>query len=181
VFEKRAMENWRSSVYRQRNRALECSNLWLDGDSALVPHSSLTLAQGQSEIDGGIGPRLVSSVNRRERHTLTLEGAEKYADCWFQHDSTKHAFQQRHSCSGPGRCNRESGGRDATDLASVRGPVFRCKSGAGTLMPVSVAGDMLGGLGAGLAVGGPRFVQAVACTGSAGGSSGYAGPCGACC
>jgi len=66
-------------------------------------------------------------------------------------------------------------------LLSARGPVFRCKSGAGTLMPVSVAGDMLGGLGAGLAGGGPRFVQAVACTGSAGASSGHAGPCGACC
>jgi hypothetical protein len=75
--------------------------------------------------------------------------------------STKNAFQQRLSFFGPGRRNRESGGRGAAGFGSVRGPVFRCKSGVGTLTPVSVAGDMLGGLGAGLAVGGPRFVQAV--------------------
>jgi hypothetical protein len=97
--------------------------------------------------------------------------------CWslVSAGSTKHALQQRHSSLGPGSRHRKSGGSDATGIGSVLGPVFRCKSGVGTLTPVSVAGDMLGGLGAGLAVGGPRFVQAVAGTGPAGRSSGHAG------
>ena len=56
----------------------------------------------------------------------------------------------------------------------MRGPVFRGESGVecSSLEPVSITGDVLGGLGAGFAVGGSRLIEAVAGTGPAGGSSG---------
>jgi hypothetical protein len=90
---------------------------------------------------------------------------------------TRHVFSQGHISLTPRNGHRDSGGSDAVVLGSVCGLVFRREPGVSfaILTPVSVAGDMLGGLGAGLAVGGARFVPAVAPTGPASGPSGYAG------
>ena len=92
----------------------------------------------------------------------------------FQPVSIKHALRQRHVSLAPGGGNRQSGGSGVVGFGSVRGPVFRGESGVecSSLKPLSIAGDVLGGMGPGFAVGGSRFIEAVAGTGPAGGSSG---------
>jgi hypothetical protein len=140
-------------------------------------HVFADLARGRRE--GAAPPviELIPSVYRRNQPCLNREQAEKvcYLLSFIRPDS--HVFSQRCAFADPGDGHCDSGGGHPADTGSVRSLVLRDQSGGSftAFASVPVAGGMLGGVGSGLALGGPRFVPAAACTGPAGRSLGTAG------
>ena len=132
-------------------------------------HSLLTRGSRPTKVKGGIEPDCF--VGQPTSAANSQFGTSRKV-CWMVTQS-QHAFRQTDSSAVPGSGGREWGGSGAADPGSMRSLVFCGKSGPGcsTFASVPVAGYVLGGLGAGLAVGGPRFVEAVARTGPASGSS----------
>jgi hypothetical protein len=74
---------WKTGDRRYTDRIivrLDCPNLGLDDDSALVPRSSRSFANYKVRI----GIRFFSSVNRRKWSALNPPRLEKYASCQSQ-------------------------------------------------------------------------------------------------
>jgi len=127
-----------------------------------VPRFSPTLAKAAAEIESN-APGRFRRFTDDNGASLNLHRPEKYSDRWSD-SSIKDAFPQRHTTLAPGRDHRDSGGRDVAGVGSVCVPVFRSKFGVdfSPLTSASFAAGILGGMGSGFAVGGPRFFAAVA-------------------
>jgi len=144
---------WKTAARRSTdrlNRGLDVSSLWLEGDSALIPDSSVTLAGGKLRLTPALHRGLLRRPTDESGLTPTWNTGKSMLVAGFsQFNKTCFSTKTLLFCSGGG--TRESGGSGATGFGSVRGP------------------------GTGLFVGGSRFVEAVACIGPAVGSSGQTG------